>query len=57
MSRKNNGVGSLAATLTATVPDTSVLKLPPAPVMAGGWAVSPDLTDIALLFRVGGLRL
>lgn len=51
VSRKNNGVGSLAGTLTATAPDTSVLKLPQAPTISGGWAVSPALTDIALLFR------
>jgi phospholipase C len=51
VSRKTNRVGSLSQTLTATVPDASVLSLPAAPTLSGGWAVSPALTDLAILFR------
>jgi phospholipase C len=51
VARKNNRVGSLAQTLSADVPDGSVLTLPAAPTIAGGWATSPALTDLAKLFR------
>jgi phospholipase C len=51
VSRKNNRVVSLSQTLTADIPDASILTLPTAPTLVGGWATSPALTAIATLFR------
>jgi phospholipase C len=51
VSRKNHGVGSLSQTLSATQLDTKDLAVPAAPTQLTGWATSPALTDIAILFR------
>jgi phospholipase C len=49
--RKRSRVVSLAQTLTATTPDPTVLALPAAPTIPGGWATSPMISEIAKLFR------